>query len=347
MGIVMSDPDLGGQPGPLRRQIREMKDLCASLWRSISEAWYEFKGKELEKSELATVVGFVVAAMVPLMAIIIGISTYARRIVDAPQLGYVVGSITAILAPALYFRFRSKHRILIVAIIFAPVIVIPTLTGAVLAGAWWVQTEPGRSAAHTVDSWPVDQRNRIVPSESCVTDAGGDWGSGKVCTSGRVLTIWLHSNKSALEWASDSPPAVSGQWYAQVDMRLLQGPPDAVCMLMFGFHAPSHWYALRVQGEQPGTQGGSAGVSQFEGTYPGRFYSGPTVQRSIDLNSWTSVAIKANGNSYDFFVNKRLVAHDQVIDGVQGSVNIGTLAPGSEYRTTEACQFRGLIVRQR
>jgi hypothetical protein len=90
-----------------------------------------------------------------------------------------------------------------------------------------------------------------------------------------------------------------------------------------------------------------AGVSQFEGTYPGRFYSGPTVQRSIDLSSWRSAAIKANGNSYDFFVNNRLVAHGQEIDGVQGSVNIGTLAPGSEYRTTEACQFRDLIVRQR
>jgi len=343
----MSDQDLGGQPGTLRRRIREMKSLCVSLWRSISEAWHQLKSKDLEKPELGTVVPLVIGAMVPLMTIIIGMSTYARRIVDATQLGYVATGITAILGLVFYFLFRSKRRIRIVTIIFAPIIVIPTLTVAVLAGVWWVQTEPGRSAAHTVDSWPVDQRNRIVPGESCVTDAGGDWGSGKVCTSGGVLTIWLHSNKSAVEWASDSPPAVSGQWYAQVDMRLLQGPPDAVCMLMFGFHAPSHWYALRVQGEQPGTQGGSAGVSQFEGTYPGRFYSGPTVQRSIDLSSWTSAAIKANGNSYDFFVNNRLVAHGQEIEGVQGSVNIGTLAPGSEYRTTEACQFRDLIVRQR
>ncbi|MGH3854603.1 MAG: hypothetical protein ACRDR6_14120 [Pseudonocardiaceae bacterium] len=118
-------------------------------------------------------------------------------------------------------------------------------------------------------------------------------------------------------------------------------------MLMFGYRDPNHWYALRVQGEQPGSQGGSAGVDEFEGTEPGRFYGGPTVERSIDLSSWTPVGIKASGDSYDFYVDNRLIAHDQKIDGVQGSINIGTLAPASFYRTTEACQFRDLVVRQR
>jgi hypothetical protein len=106
----------------------------------------------------------------------------------------------------------------------------------------------------------------------------------------------------------------------------------------------NNWYALRVQGPQPGSQDATAGVSEFEGTYPGRFYSGPTAERSIDLSSWTSAAIKASGDSYDFFIDNRLVDHAQEIGGVQGSINIGTLAPESTYRTTEACQFRGLIV---
>lgn len=63
-------------------------------------------------------------------------------------------------------------------------------------------------------------------------------------------------------------------------------------MLIFGYRDPNHWYALRVQGQQPGSQGGgSAGVSESEGTEPGRIYSGSVAERSIDLSSWTSATI--------------------------------------------------------
>jgi hypothetical protein len=184
-----------------------------------------------------------------------------------------------------------------VTIVIATIIVTVAIAGVALAGVWWLQTQPGRSAARVASDWRLVYQNPFTPDRPCEINAENVYGSGKVCISGGALTDWLHSNQTADQPALDQGPTASGQWYARVDMRVLQGPPDAVCMLMFGYRDPNHWYALRVQGQQPGSQAGSAGVSEFEGAYPGRFYSGPTVERSIDLSSWTSAAIPDQGSS--------------------------------------------------
>lgn len=278
---------------------------------------------------------------------IIGTLAYTQRILDVTTyLTPLAGSLATIFS-AVFVGLHVRRGFGTITIVITTIITTVAIAISVIAGAWWLQTEPGRSAAHTASGWRLVYQNTFVPDEPCVTNSEDDYGSGKACVRGGILTDWLRSNKSAVQPALDQTPALSGQWYAHVDMRLLQGPPDAVCMPMFGYRDPNHWYALRVQGQQPGSQsGGSAGVSQFEGTEPGRFYSGPIAERSIDLSSWTSATIEANGDSYDFYINNRLVDHIQEIDGAQGSINIGTLTPGGIYRTTEACQFRDLVVRQ-
>jgi hypothetical protein len=291
--------------------------------------------------------GLVVAVVGAVIALlIIGTLAYTQRIVDVTTyLTPLAGSLATVLS-AVFVVVLARHGFGTVTIVIATIIVTVALAGVALAGVWWLQTQPGRSAARTASDWRLVYQNTFTPDKPCEISAENLYGSGKVCISGGVLTDWLHSNQTADQPALDQGPTVSGQWYARVDMRLLQGPPDAVCMLMFGYRDPNHWYALRVQGQQPGSQAGSAGVSEFEGAYPGRFYSGPTVERSIDLSSWTSAAIEADGKSHVFLINNRVVGHVE-IDNVQGGINIGTLAPGSNYRTTEACQFRDLIVRQR
>lgn len=281
-----------------------------------------------------------------IVLLIVGTLAYTQRIVDvASYLVPLVGILATILSVAIV-AFLAQRGFGIVTIVLTSITATAAISGAALVGVWYVQTEPGRSAARMAGDWRIVYRTTFIPDEPCAFNSRDSFGSGERCISGGIITVLLNSITGAVQPAFYSTPAVKDQWYAQVDMRISQGPPsDAACVLMFGYRDVNHWYALRVQSEQQGSQSWS--IIRSENAGPLRFYSGPTANQNIDLNSWTSAAIKGNGNSYDFFINNHLIARSQKIDGIQGSINIGTLTVESLHSTTEACDFRDLIVRQR
>jgi hypothetical protein len=285
-----------------------------------------------------------IAGALVVLAGLIGFG-YERQILDVTT--YLTPAVTAgtILLAYLCTNILSRRGWRPIYITSTTVLITGALAVLALGAIWFYQTNPGRRADHDTAAWKVVYNSNFAKDSGCRVIPADKYGSGNICTNDGVLAVDLSSNVSAVQSAITNAPRVSGNWYAATSVRLAQGPADATCLLYFGYTDENHWYVLRVQGQQPGSQGGSAGVSQYEGSYPGRVFISLTINRSINLASWTNLAIEAKGNLYSFFVNDRLVNTIEIF-GVRGGINLGTLAPASTSRTNEVCEFNRLVVRQ-
>ncbi|MGH3854602.1 MAG: hypothetical protein ACRDR6_14115 [Pseudonocardiaceae bacterium] len=139
--------------------------------------------------------------------LILGTLAYTQRIVDvATYLTPLAGSLTTIFS-AMFVVLLARRGFGTVTIVITSIIATTVIAVATLAGVWYVQTEPGRSVVRMTGGWRLAYRNNFTPDEPCVTNTEDAYGSGKGCISGGVITLWLNSNKSAVQPALD--PALS------------------------------------------------------------------------------------------------------------------------------------------
>jgi hypothetical protein len=249
---------------------------------------------------------------------------------------------------------RSIGRVLIrsVAVTF---IVISMFSGIV----WRITTNPGRSASQVAAGWSTTVDERFAKSQELKTAAANQNGEGNAATGDGILTIRLRSthvaNQQYLRF--DAAPA-GGEYYVETRVRRQYGPVGSGCFLALGVLDSDRFYLFTVTDDaKPGVDLHSARVDQ-------EVSANPAVEKPVDHSnelpyvrywsllfppgkdaSWTRIAVHRLGDSYDFFVDDRLVSHVTGLPVPNEKVSVGAYDPGTTDGSYVGCQFKYLRAR--
>jgi hypothetical protein len=256
--------------------------------------------------------------------------------------------VTALLAS----ERRTALRVIMRSVILGLALVV-----LISAGTWFSATRSAFALHREVSVWPKTVDERFLQERTLTTGGTNTNGSGNATTGGGLLTIRLRSthvaNQQYFRYTAGAP---GHEYYLETRMRRQYGPVGSGCFLALGVLDSDRYFLFTVTDDaKPGVALHSARIDQ-------EVQADPAVEKPVDHtdrlpyvkywsllyppradNSWTRLAVHRIGDSYDFFVNDRLVSHTTGIPIPNEQVTVGAYDPGTLDGSYVGCQFRYLL----
>jgi hypothetical protein len=226
----------------------------------------------------------------------------------------------------------------------------------VTGGIWAKDTRQAFALHREVAAWPKTIDERFLDAQTYMTPSTDINGSGNATTGGGVLTIRLRSTHVANQQFQRYAAAAPGhEYYAETRVRRQYGPVGSGCFLALGVLDSDRYFLYTVTDDaKPGVAFHSARIDQ-------EVRANPAIEKPIDHTdqlpyvrywsllyppgrdaSWTRLSVHRFGDTYDFFVNDRLVSHVTGIPIPNKQVTVGAYDPGTTDGSYVGCQFQYL-----
>jgi hypothetical protein len=245
-----------------------------------------------------------------------------------------IAAVGAVASTAVCLVFRRWHMaahatlaILVTAAIYA------TLPAALYFGG---HDAANRTALAIAKNWPilVDQ-DYEHPGFFLPEPYNSEFGEGRAEIQNGRLVLLAQSNRDFTYQAGVSrrPPTV-GDFYFSARARLVAGPDDANCGLLFRWRDNEHWYAFKIFKDR-------YEITQNPGQLPHRILLGPS---KLGPNSQQALKIEifARGSLFQFFLNGHVVDERDIKD-FEGQLWLE--AQATRYASSLQCSFDDVLVR--
>ena len=222
---------------------------------------------------------------------------------------------------------------------------------AVQIGYYAVTTQPGRTATESASSW--EGRPLASGAEGAAENQPNVFGRARLEWSGDSLRLNLHSETGTTQQGFHlDGGAVSSSFLFTARVTKIDGGDAVTCPLLFGIKDIRDYFTFRIQALPSGGYKAVAYhiipktpvfTSGFYGVLLDETKALPYVNhwniiKPSERNSIT-LGIKAEGDSYQFFVNSRQVFARR-IDGVPThTVAVGVTVLANGLKSDAVCQY--------
>jgi hypothetical protein len=270
---------------------------------------------------------------------VVAAGPYFERIVDFSNRWAPLVPVTASLMVVTVAKLWRSPKASTTSIVAVSVLALVLVFGGSMLILSITQTAPGRAARSAAGSWDQVLDSDFHEAAACTDLPADAHGTGRQCPHDGALEIHLAMKglPSASQETTGLTRPLAGTWYAEVRARLVDGPSDAVCALVFGHLAENRFYALRVQGEL-------LQMTSFSGAGAAPSLLLTALPRGVHTDQWIRLGLLLRGTQATVFANDRWLAEETIDPPPDGTVDLATILPRGNRPYQATCAFDDLLV---